>query len=163
MPKTTTKGDAKKSELPSTLQRSPKKAQRTFAKAHDSAAGEYGDERRANQVAWAAVKHSFEKVGDHWEPKEGGRKGPSDAQAAGGRSTDRETKGGVDANATKDHLLKLAKKLDVSGRSTMKKKELVDAIQKASTRKTADARKKTGSSAGAGKKKATASAGKKKK
>ncbi len=143
MPKTTTKGDAKKSELPSTLQRSPKKAQRTFAKAHDSAADEYGDERRANQVAWAAVKHSFEKVGDRWAPKEGGRKGPSDAQAKGGRGTNRETKGGVDANATKDHLKKIAKKLDISGRSTMKKKELVDAIQKASTKKTADTRKKS--------------------
>ena len=103
---------------------------------------EYGDEKRANQVAWAAVKHSFEKVGDHWEKKAGGRKGPSDAQAAGGRNTGRKTKGGVDANAPKEHLLKLAKKLDVSGRSTMKKKELVDAIQKANTRKTADARKK---------------------
>lgn len=143
MPKTTTKGDAKKSELPSTLQRSPKKAQRTFAKAHDSAVDEYGDERRANQVAWAAVKHSFEKVGDRWAPKEGGRKGPSDAQAKGGRGTNRETKGGVDANATKEHLKKIAKKLDISGRSTMKKKELVDAIQKASTKKTADARKKS--------------------
>jgi cation transport regulator ChaB len=142
MPKTTKKGDAKKSELPSTLQRSPKKAQRTFAKAHDSAADEYGDERRANQVAWAAVKHSFEKVGDRWAPKEGGKKGPSDEQAKGGRDTDRKTKGGVDANASKDHLKKIAKKLDISGRSTMKKKELVDAIQKASTKKTADARKK---------------------
>ena len=142
MPKTTKSGAAKPSELPSTLQRSPKKAQRTFAKAHDSAAEEYGDEKRANQVAWAAVKHSFEKVGDRWAKKEGGKKGPSDAQAAGGRSTNRKTKGGVDANATKDHLLSLAKKLGVSGRSKMKKKELVDAIQKANTKKTADARKK---------------------
>ena len=142
MPKTTKSGAAKKSELPSTLQRSPKKAQRTFAKAHDSAADEYGDEKRANQVAWAAVKHSFEKVGDHWERKDGGKKGPSDAQAAGGRSTNKKTKGGVDANATKDHLLSLAKKLGVSGRSKMKKKELVDAVQKANTKKTADARKK---------------------
>lgn len=142
MPKTTKKGDAKKSELPSTLLRSPKKAQRTFAKAHDSAADEYGDERRANQVAWAAVKHSFEKVGDHWEKKEGGKKGPSDAQAAGGRDTGKKTKGGVDANASKDHLLKLAKKLDISGRSSMKKKELVDAIQKANGKKTAESRKK---------------------
>ena len=118
MPKTTKKGDAKQSELPSTLQRSPKKAQRTFAKAHDSAADEYGDEKRANQVAWAAVKHSFEKVGDHWERKSGGKKGPSDEQAKGGRDTNRKTKGGVDAGATKDHLLTLAKKLGVSGRST---------------------------------------------
>src|ERR687890_2764465 len=119
MPKTTKSGTAKLSELPSTLKRSPKKAQRTFAKAHDSAANEYGDEKRANQVAWAAVKHSFEKVGDHWEKKVGGKKGPSDAQAAGGRNTSRKTRGGGDANAPKDHLLKLAKKLDVSGRSTM--------------------------------------------
>jgi cation transport regulator ChaB len=142
MPKTTKNGSAKQSELPSTLQRSPKKAQRTFAKAYDSAAESYGDEKRANQVGWAAVKHSFEKVGDHWEKKAGGKKGPSDAQAAGGKNTDRETKGGVDANATKDHLLTLAKKLGVSGRSKMKKKELVDAIQKANDKKTADARKK---------------------
>ncbi len=142
MPKTTKSGSAKPSELPSTLRRSPKKAQRTFAKAHDSAADEYGDEKRANQVAWAAVKHAFEKVGDHWEKKDGGRKGPSDAQAAGGRNTNRETKGGVDANATKDHLLSVAKRLGVSGRSKMKKKELVDAIQKANNKKTADARKK---------------------
>jgi cation transport regulator ChaB len=142
MPKTAKNGTAKQSELPSTLQRSPKKAQRTFAKAHDSAADEYGDERRASQVAWAAVKHSFEKVGDRWQAKDGGKKGPSDAQAAGGRNTDRKTKGGVDANATKDHLLKLAKKLNVSGRSRMKKKQLVDAIQKANDKKTADARKK---------------------
>ena len=142
MPKTTKSGSAKPSELPSTLRRSPKKAQRTFAKAHDSAAGEYGDEKRANQVAWAAVKHSFEKVGDHWEKKAGGRKGPSDAQAAGGRNTNRPTKGGVDANATKAHLLELAKKLNISGRSTMKKKQLVDAIQKTNDKKTAAARKK---------------------
>ena len=142
MPKTTKSGTAKKSELPSTLKRSPAKAQRTFAKAHDSAAGEYGDERRANQVAWAAVKHSFEKVGDHWEPKEGGRKGPSDEQAKGGRNTDRKTKGGVNATATKEHLLDVAKRLSISGRSKMKKKELVEAIQKANDRKTAKARKK---------------------
>jgi cation transport regulator ChaB len=142
MPKTTKSGTAKPSELPSTLRRSPKKAQRTFAKAHDAAADQYGDEKRANQVAWAAVKHAFQKVGDHWEKKEGGKKGPSDAQAAGGRNTNRKTAGGVDANATKDHLLSLAKKLGVSGRSKMKKKELVDAIQKANNRKTADARKK---------------------
>jgi len=45
------------------------------------------------------VKHSFEKVGDHWEPKEGGRKGPSDEQSARPRGTSGESFGGVDANA----------------------------------------------------------------
>ncbi|MGY1736229.1 ChaB family protein [Geodermatophilus sp. SYSU D00684] len=139
MPKTTKSGDAKADEIPSTLQRSDEKAQRTFAKAHDSAVENYdGDEQRANRVAWAAVKHTHEKVGDHWEPKD--HKGPSDSRAEGGAGTDRETEGGVDANATKEHLMDVAKRLDVHGRSSMTKDELVDAIRKASDRATAKAR-----------------------
>ena len=138
MPKTTKSGKAKEGEIPSTLQRSPKKAQRTYAKAYDSAADEYGDGRRAAQTAWSAVKHSFEKVGDHWEKK--GTKGPSDAQAEGGRNTNRETKGGVDANASKSHLYDVAKKLDISGRSKMTKDQLVNAIKRASDKKTRKAR-----------------------
>lgn len=138
MPKTDSSGKAKKSELPSTLKRSDAKAQRTYAKAHDSAADEYGDEQRANQVAYSAVKHTHEKVGDHWEPKEG--KGPSDEQAKGGRNTNRPTAGGVDANASKAHLYELAQRLDVPGRSNMSKDELVGALQKANDRKTAQSR-----------------------
>ncbi|WP_369133442.1 ChaB family protein [Modestobacter sp. I12A-02662] len=122
------------------MERSDEKAQRTFAKAHDSAAEQYGDEQRANQVAWSAVKHTHEKVGDHWQPKEDGKKGPSDPQAEGGRDTNRETKGGVDANATKEHLMDVARELDVSGRSSMTKDQLVDAIQKANDKATARAR-----------------------
>ena len=141
MPKTTKSGDAKQDEIPSTLQRSDEKAQRTFAKAHDSAMDSYDDERRANQVAWAAVKHTHEKVGDHWEPKD--HKGPSDAQAEGGRDTNRETKGGVDANASKSHLYDLAKQAGIPGRSSMSKDELVDAIQKANDKATAEARKRS--------------------
>jgi hypothetical protein len=142
MPKTTKSGKAREEELPSTIQRSDEKAKRTFATPHDSAVEEYGEGRRAHQTAYAALKHTHEKVGDHWEPKAGGRKGPSDQQAEGGRDTDRETKGGVDANASKEHLMDVAKKLDISGRSRMTKDELVDAIQKANDKKTADARKK---------------------
>ena len=129
MPKTTKGGKPKKDELPSTLQRSDAKAQRTFAKAHDSAAEEYGDEGRAHRVAYSAVKHSFEKVGDHWEPKD--KRGPSDKRAEGGgpRNTGPSAEG-VDANASKKHLLDVARRLDVPGRSTMTKSELVDAIKK---------------------------------
>ncbi|MDQ3028748.1 MAG: ChaB family protein [Actinomycetota bacterium] len=138
MPKTTKSGGARQSELPGTLKRSPEKAQRTFAKAHDAAEEQYGDGERAHRVAYSAVKHSFEKVGDHWEPKES--KGPSDAQAEGGADTDRKTAGGVDANASKAHLYELAKRLDVAGRSTMTKSELVEALQKANDRASARAR-----------------------
>lgn len=129
MPKTTKGGKAKKSELPSTLQRSDDKAQRTFAKAHDAAADQYGDEQRAHRVAYSAVKHSFEKVGDHWESKE--KRGPSDQLAeGGGPQNSGKSAEGVDANASKKHLLDIARRLDVRGRSTMSKPELVDAIKK---------------------------------
>ena len=127
-------------DLPGTLKRSPKKAQDTYVKAHDSAVREYGEGERAHRTALSAVKHSFEKVGDHWEPK--AKKGPSDAKAAGGRGTKAKTAGGVDANASKSHLLDLAKKLGISGRTTMKKAELVAAIQKANRRGDSKARAK---------------------
>ncbi|MFC3687066.1 ChaB family protein [Aquipuribacter hungaricus] len=141
MPKTTKAGTARQSELPSTLQRSDDKAQETWAKTYDSAEDTYdGDDSRAARVAWAAVKHTHEKVGDHWEPKEGGRKGPSDPQAAGGAGTDRPTRGGVDENATKAHLQEQAKRLGVPGRSRMTKPELVEALQKANDRETRRAR-----------------------
>jgi cation transport regulator ChaB len=128
-------------DLPGTLKRSPKKAQDTYVKAHDSAVKEYGEGERAHRTALSAVKHSFEKVGDHWEPKS--KKGPSDAKAAGGRGTKAKTAGGVDANASKGHLLSVAKKLDISGRTKMKKSDLVKAIQKANNRSTAKARTKS--------------------
>ena len=140
MPKTTKSGAPKRDELPGTLLRSAKKAQRTFAKAYDAAADQYGSAKRANQVAWSAVKHAYEKVGDHWEKKDS--MGPSDKRAEQGRGSKAKPQGGVDANATKDHLLKVAKRLDISGRSSMKKKQLVEAIQKANNKKTSDARKK---------------------
>ena len=125
--------------LPSTLRRSPAKAQRTWEKTHDSAVETYGEGERSHRTAFAALKHSFEKVGDHWEPK--GRKGPSDEQAERSyRDKPAPTAGGVDANATKDHLMKVARKLDVPGRSRMNKPELVKAIQKANNRQTAKAR-----------------------
>jgi hypothetical protein len=120
-------------ELPATLQRSPKKAQRTFAETHDAAVEEYGEGERAHRTAFASLKRGFEKVGDHWEAK--AKKGPSDEGAATpGRKG--ETKGGVDANASKAHLYDVAKRLDVEGRSRMSKDELVDAIQKANARET---------------------------
>ncbi|HEX7428749.1 MAG TPA: ChaB family protein, partial [Mycobacterium sp.] len=124
---------AKKSELPSTLQKSPAKAQRTFAKAHDAAVKQYGEGERAHRVAYDALKHSFEKVGDHWEPK--AKKGPSDTRArSGGPNPTGTSAEGVDANASKNHLMDVARRLDISGRSSMTKNQLVNAIKKANRR-----------------------------
>jgi hypothetical protein len=73
------------------------------------------------------VKHSFEKVGDHWEPKK--RKGPSDERAKHGRGGGGKSAGGVDVEGhTKDELYERAKKLHIGGRSKMSKQELALAI-----------------------------------
>jgi cation transport regulator ChaB len=136
MPKTTSRGTAKKSELPSTLQKSNAKAQRTFAKAHDAAVKEYGEGQRAHRVAYSALKHSFEKVGDHWEPKS--KKGPSDQRArSGGPNAKGKSAEGVNAYASKTHLMDVARRLDISGRSKMSKDQLVSAIKKANRRESA--------------------------
>ena len=132
-----------KEELPSTLKRSPKKAQETWSKTHDSAVESYGEGERAHRTAFSSLKHSYEKVGDHWEAKK--KKGPSDAQAAKSTPSSRKsraTAGGVDANASKSHLMDVAKRLDVRGRSRMTKDELVEAINKANNRESARARRK---------------------
>jgi cation transport regulator ChaB len=132
-------------DLPSTLARSPEDAQDQFLATLDSAIEEYdGDGERARRTAYASLKHNFEKVGDHWERKEA--PGPSDERAerggAAARRGEGETKGGVDANASKEHLLELARRLDIGGRSTMTKDELVEAIANANDRSTARARKR---------------------
>jgi cation transport regulator ChaB len=118
-------------DLPSTIERSSKKAQRTWAKAHDAAVEQYGEGERAHRTAFAALKHSFEKVDDRWVEKR--EKGPSDPQAARSGAAARrgtaETFGGVDVRGnTKAELYERARKLGVEGRSTMSKDELARAI-----------------------------------
>lgn len=132
MPKTNKDGSAKQSELPSTIKRSSKKAQRTYAHTYDAAIEQYDDEERAQRTAFASLKHTHEKVGDKWVAKK--EAGPSDERAEKGGLNDLESAGGVDANATKEHLLGRARQLDVKGRSRMTKAELVEALQKANDR-----------------------------
>jgi cation transport regulator ChaB len=120
-----------KSKLPSTLKRSPAKAQRTYEKTLENAEKEYGDGERAHRTAYSALKHSFEKVGDHWEAKD--EKGPSDPRAKKSgqqaREGQGETFGGVDFYGnTKDELEERARDLGIKGRSKMDKEELARAI-----------------------------------
>lgn len=128
----------KKEDLPSTLQRSDEHAQDVYGETLESAVGTYGDGERAHRTAFAALKHQYEKVGDHWEPKD--ESGPSDAGAEQGGPGPHPTQGGVDANASKAHLMEVARRLDVHGRSKMDKDQLVDAIGKANDRETRRAR-----------------------
>src|SRR3712207_2154961 len=134
---------AKKEDLPSTLERSPRKVQRTYEKALDSAHESYGSEERAHRTAFSAVKHVAEKKGDHWELKD--EKGPSDPQAAKGgkaaREAPSETAGGIDASKSKSALYEDAKRAGIEGRSKMSKRELVQALRRHSDRESARARR----------------------
>lgn len=131
MPKTTRSGGVKRSELPDTLKRSGSKAQRTFAKAHDAAVEQYGEGERAHRTAMAALKHTHEKRGDRWVPKD--ESGPSDPRSKKSTEEKRrgegETFGGVDVEQnTKQELTERARRLGVEGRSSMSKRELARAI-----------------------------------
>jgi cation transport regulator ChaB len=132
----------RKEDLPSTIERSSKKVQRTYAKALDSAHEQYDSEERAHRTAYAAVKHIAEKKGDRWQLKDG--KGPSDPQAARSGAAARRgggrTYGGVNASKSKQELYEDAKKAGIEGRSNMSKPELARALQRHSERQTAKAR-----------------------
>ncbi|MCE0763852.1 ChaB family protein [Pseudonocardia kujensis] len=131
-------------DVPSTIARSDDKAVRTYKKTLESAEDSYGDGERAHRAAYAALKHTHEKVGDHWEPKD--EPGPSDEQAEKSapqsRSDDGDTAGGVDANAKKSHLVEVAQKLGIDDPDGRNKDELVKEIEKANDRETARARRR---------------------
>ena len=134
-------------KIPSTLERSPAKAQRTWVKAHDSAVQSYGEGERAHRTAFSALKHAFEKAGDRWVPKK--RKGPSDPRARKGASAARagkgETFGGVDYEGhTRKELAERARRLGITGAARMDKKALARALQRKSQQATRASRDRTG-------------------
>jgi len=131
-------------DLPSTLRRSDDHAQAIFTETLNSAEETYGPGERARRTAFASLKHSYEKVGDHWEPKE--HRGPSDEQAARGAPDAiqaRPTAGGVDVKGhTKQELYERAKQAGVPGASKLDKDGLAAALDKHNQRETRKARER---------------------
>ncbi len=144
MPDKHEQAEQMRDDVPSTIARSDDKAVRTYKKTLESAEESYGDGERAHRTAYASLKHTHEKVGDHWEPKE--HKGPSDPQAEQGtpRSVQarRDTAQGVDANASKGHLDEVARRVGIRDPESIDRKHLVREIEKANARATAKARRK---------------------
>jgi len=126
----------RKNDIPSTIERSGKKAQEIWEKTHDSAVERYGEGERAHRTAFSALKHQYRKQDDHWVKKS--RKEPSDEQAARGpesrpssRDQPAKTAGGRVASeqASKEDLYAQAREMEIKGRSRMNKKELAEAIK----------------------------------
>ena len=118
-------------EMPNTLRRSSAKAQRTWAKTHDSAVRQYGEGEVAHRTAIAALKRTFEKKGGRWVHKS--EPGPSDPRSTKPTRAKRhgvgETFGGVDLfGNTKRELYERAARLGIEGRSRMSKVELARAL-----------------------------------
>jgi cation transport regulator ChaB len=129
--------------LPSTLERSPKKARDTYEETLASAEKSYdGDEARAHRAAWGAVKHSFEKVGDRWEAKD--QRGPSDPRAKeGGADASGASYGGVDAEGkSKRELLDQAHEAGAQATTHMSKADVANALKTANDRATRAAKRK---------------------
>jgi hypothetical protein len=118
--------------MPSTLRRSSREAQETWIKAHDGAVRMYGEGQRASRSAYAALKHDFQKVGHRWKPKEGHAPSEKARRETGQQSARAE----VDPQASKERLYRRARELHVRGRSSMTKKELINALQRASEQRT---------------------------
>ena len=119
---------------PGTLKRSPKKAQETWLKTHDSAVEQYGEGEQAHRTAFKSLKHGWEKVDDHWERKD--EPGPSDPRSRQRGKAARDGRGesfsGVDYDGhTKAELYERAKALHIRGRSTMNKRELARSVGRA--------------------------------
>jgi len=58
---------SRNADLPPAVRKLPKHAQDIFRKAFNSALSEYGDETKAFQVAWSAVKKAgYRKIGKRW-------------------------------------------------------------------------------------------------
>ena len=121
-------------EMPATLRRSSKEAQRKWSVIHDAAVEQYGEGERAHRTAFARLKDTHERRGDRWVAKK--RRGPSDPRAAqpttaAKRAGRGKTYGGVSAyQNTKAELYDRARTLGIEGRSTMSKDELAEAIGK---------------------------------
>jgi cation transport regulator ChaB len=139
-------------EIPSTIERSEKHAQHLWKKAHDSAVETYGEGGRAHRVAFAALKHEYEKRGDKWVRK--ASKGPSDPQAARGPTTRRKstdeprapTAGGKVAKTEKEARRKAKDARAEAARTRRTKKSAKKKISKkkaANKRKTTKTRKKS--------------------
>ena len=125
-------------ELPSTVERSDQHAQATWSAVHDAALDQYGEGERAHRTAFAALKNTHEKMGDHWEAE--AESGPSDSRAASPGRDQSTTAGGVDATASRAQLYRLAQRLDIPGRSRMTRDGLSQALQRANDQATARAR-----------------------
>lgn len=110
-------------------------AKRTWIKAHDGAVEQYGEGERAHRTAFSALKKNFEKKGGKWTWKKspGGASDPRSKKSTKEKRQGKgETFGGVDYEGnTKQELMERARRLDISGRSKMNKKELARAIAKA--------------------------------
>jgi cation transport regulator ChaB len=109
---------ARKMTVPSTIERSDKHAQEIWKKARLSAEKTYGEGGRAARVAYAALKHQYEKKGDKWVKK--ARKGPSDPQAARGPTTRRKSTDEPRAPTARGKVARTAKQARDKGKQARK-------------------------------------------
>ncbi len=139
MPKTTQDRTAEEAGAAGNTAALAREGATDLAKAHDSAVEEYGEgsEHTGSRTRRSSTASRRSATTGSRRPRRGRR---THGRAAEARRPPAAPLRGVDANASRRHLYDIARKLDIHGRSTMNKGELVDAIEKENRRRSAAAR-----------------------
>lgn len=118
----------KKPELSKELKRSSDKAQKRYVKAYAKALDKHGDEKKARKKAQKKLEKKYELVGKKYEKI-------SDKPQAAPDQQDDDNQTFLVAEArplaelTRAELYELAKQLEVPGRSSMNKGDLLIAVR----------------------------------
>jgi hypothetical protein len=82
-----------------------------------------------HRTAYVPLKHDSERITERWART--GRKAGAESSATVNRQSIGKLVGGVTPSATKQRLYKVAKRLAIKQRSTMTRRQLADAIERA--------------------------------
>jgi hypothetical protein len=86
---------------------------------------------RDRRTAYVPLKHDSERITESWART--GRKTGLEPAVTASRPSVARLVGGIDPNATRGSLYKVAKRLAIKGRSGMTRRQLLEAIERTGT------------------------------
>ena len=116
--------------VPSTRRRSAEKA-RSVAGTGSRAEARPVEGGRDRRTAYVPLKHDSERITESWART--GRKTGLESVVTASRPSVARLVGGIDPNATRGSLYKVAKRLAIKGRSSMTRRQLYEAIERTGT------------------------------
>jgi hypothetical protein len=109
--------------------RSPKIEPSARVNTRSAPTDQSADAGAVHRTAYVPLKHDSERITERWART--GRKAGAGSSATVNRQSVGKLVGGITPSATKQRLYKVAKRLAIKQRSTMTRRQLVDAIERA--------------------------------